>query len=50
MTNVWERNVRLTNNLGECVSNLLTNEYRLRIVVRDTNLTMTVFQDFSATP
>lgn len=44
---VWEIEIPLTNGAGECVENLLTGEYRLRITVRDENDSMNVFQDFA---
>jgi hypothetical protein len=50
LENVWERDVRLTNDANECVSDLLTSDYRLRVIVRDSNLTMAVFQDFVPVP
>ena len=45
--NVYERDIALTNSSGACIADQLTADYRLRIVVRDTNLTMTTFQDFA---
>lgn len=47
LENVWEYEIRLTNDTGECVSDLLTSDYGLRVVVKDSNETMTVFQDFA---
>lgn len=44
---VWVIEIPLTNGEGECVENLLTGEYRLRITVRDVNDSMNVFQDFA---
>lgn len=44
---VWEIEIPLTNGAGDCVENLLTGEYRLRITVRDENDSMNVFQDFA---
>ncbi len=45
--NVWEWDFPLTNSEGACVQQLITVDYRLRIVVVDANDTLTVFEEFS---
>jgi hypothetical protein len=47
---VWERTLDLCNGLGQCKRNLITSDFRLRIIVVDATGTRTVFQDFTPLP
>ncbi len=46
-TNVYEQNLRLTNGAGDCAEELLTSEFKIRVVLYDANKTMAVFRDFA---
>lgn len=43
---VWEREVFLTNSVGECASSLLNSDFAIRIVLVEETTTRTVFADF----
>jgi len=44
---VWEYTFGLTNDSNACVADLLDSSIRFRVIVRDANETLTVFQDFA---
>ncbi len=43
---VWEREVFLTNSVGECASSLLSSDFSIRIVLVEATSSRTVFADF----
>ena len=47
---LWERQVFLTNDVGDCASSLLSSDFSIRIVLVEETTTRTVFQDFSPVP
>ncbi len=49
-TGVWERQIFLTNDVGDCASSLLSSDFSIRIVLVEDTTTRTVFQDFSPVP
>ncbi len=49
-TGVWERQIFLTNDVGECASSFLSSDFSIRIVLVEATTTRTVFQDFSPVP
>lgn len=46
---VWEREVFLTNSVGDCVSSLLSSDFAIRIVLVEGTTTRTTFADFVPT-